>query len=221
MTRSPTHPLRGWNHALAVIAHPDDESFGMGAVLATLVAEHCRVSVLCFTRGEASTLGAAADLGAIRSEELRAAADELGLSAVHLLGYPDGELSTIDTEVLVDHINTHLDGVDLLVAFERGGVTGHPDHIAATTAAIAVANDRGMALVEWGVSETVASTLQAEFGAPFTVIDPNGSQTIGVDRTPQLRAILRHTSQATDNPILARRLTLQGNHETIRITSAH
>jgi LmbE family N-acetylglucosaminyl deacetylase len=42
--------------ALAVIAHPDDESFGLGAVLAAFGAG-TQVRVLCFTRGEASTLG--------------------------------------------------------------------------------------------------------------------------------------------------------------------
>jgi len=43
--------------ALAVIAHPDDESFGLGAVLAALSGAGAQVRVLCFTRGEASTLG--------------------------------------------------------------------------------------------------------------------------------------------------------------------
>lgn len=41
--------------ALAVVAHPDDESFGLGAVLGYLVHNGAEVSVLCFTRGEAST----------------------------------------------------------------------------------------------------------------------------------------------------------------------
>lgn len=44
---------------LGVVAHPDDESFGIGAVLAWLHQRGIPVSVLVFTRGEASTLGAA------------------------------------------------------------------------------------------------------------------------------------------------------------------
>ncbi|HLI74718.1 MAG TPA: PIG-L family deacetylase, partial [Acidimicrobiales bacterium] len=44
--------------ALAVVAHPDDESFGLGAVLAALVRSGGDVRVLSFTHGEASTLGA-------------------------------------------------------------------------------------------------------------------------------------------------------------------
>ncbi len=43
---------------LAVIAHPDDESFGLGAVIDALITAGAIVDVLCLTRGEASTLGA-------------------------------------------------------------------------------------------------------------------------------------------------------------------
>jgi len=40
-----------WCSVLAVVAHPDDESFGLGAVLASFAETGARVSVLCFTRG--------------------------------------------------------------------------------------------------------------------------------------------------------------------------
>ena len=39
----------------AVVAHPDDESFGLGGVLATFAAQGRLVHVLCLTHGEAST----------------------------------------------------------------------------------------------------------------------------------------------------------------------
>lgn len=138
MATSPINPLAGWRQALVVIAHPDDESFGLGAVLASLVDNGCTVKVLCFTHGEASTLGASEDLAAIRSHELEAAADELGLSNVVMLSYPDGALASVDASVLDQHVRDHLDGIDLLVVFEPSGVTGHPDHRAATEAAVRV-----------------------------------------------------------------------------------
>lgn len=47
----------GMSSALAVIAHPDDESFGLGALIDTVVRAGGHTAVLCFTRGEASTLG--------------------------------------------------------------------------------------------------------------------------------------------------------------------
>ena len=46
-----------WSSVLAVCAHPDDESFALGALLHHLAAHGAETSVLCFTHGEASTLG--------------------------------------------------------------------------------------------------------------------------------------------------------------------
>ena len=57
----------------AVVAHPDDETFGLGALLAHLAGEGREVRLLCFTHGEASTLGAAHELGDVRRRELFAA----------------------------------------------------------------------------------------------------------------------------------------------------
>ena len=51
---------------LAICAHPDDESFGLGAVLSAFVDAGARVSLLCFTRGEASTLHTTRDLADAR-----------------------------------------------------------------------------------------------------------------------------------------------------------
>ena len=54
--KTPVDRLPAWSDVLAVVAHPDDESFGLGALLAAFVAAGVRVSVLCLTHGEASTL---------------------------------------------------------------------------------------------------------------------------------------------------------------------
>lgn len=73
-------------HALVVVAHPDDESFGLGGVLDLLARRGAEVSVLCFTHGEASTLhgGRAGDLFQVRQAELAAAADALGVGHTRL-----------------------------------------------------------------------------------------------------------------------------------------
>jgi GlcNAc-PI de-N-acetylase len=78
---------------LAVVAHPDDESFGLGAILAALVAAGAEVRVVCLAHGEASTLGATHDLAAVRHRELTAAAERLGVADVVLHDFPDGRLS--------------------------------------------------------------------------------------------------------------------------------
>ncbi|MDP2290426.1 MAG: PIG-L family deacetylase [Actinomycetota bacterium] len=82
--------------ALVVVAHPDDESFGLGALLAALAAQGAEVDLLCFTRGEASTLGATGHLADIRATELAAAGQELGLHHLALLEFGDGALALAD-----------------------------------------------------------------------------------------------------------------------------
>ena len=56
-----------WLRGFVVVAHPDNESFGLGAV-ATFVESGCEVGVLCLARREASTLhGVAGNRGLYRN----------------------------------------------------------------------------------------------------------------------------------------------------------
>ena len=56
LAREPHGMLPAWAAVLAVIAHPDDESFGLGAIIDRMTSGGAAVHVLCYTRGEASTL---------------------------------------------------------------------------------------------------------------------------------------------------------------------
>jgi LmbE family N-acetylglucosaminyl deacetylase len=200
--------------ALVVVAHPDDESFGLGGVLSLLAGAGIAIRVLCLTHGEASTLGATEDLGDVRAAELRCAAAELSVRDVVLLDLPDGGLAAVPSDVLEDIVDRHIGDADLLVSFETGGVTSHPDHRAATAAAAGVADRRGLPVLEWGVTPDVAEALNAEFGTRFVGL---WGDDIVVDRSAHLRAIACHDSQARDNPVLTRRLALQGDRERVRV----
>jgi len=104
---------------LAVCAHPDDESFGLGAVLAALTDAGVPVAVLCFTHGEASTLHATpGELAAVRVDELSQAAAHLGVGRAELLAYPDGRLADQPLGELAQHVRRLADdvGADTLVA---------------------------------------------------------------------------------------------------------
>jgi LmbE family N-acetylglucosaminyl deacetylase len=80
----------------AVVAHPDDESFGLGGLLALLSARGVPTTVLCFTHGEASTLhGSPGDLRTVRADELACAVRELGAERVELAAHPDGKLAAV------------------------------------------------------------------------------------------------------------------------------
>ena len=86
---------------LAVCAHPDDESFGLGGALSAFSDSGAATAVMCFTRGESSTLGEdASSLGRVRSAELSRAAAVLGVGYVELFDYPDGGLAEQRLDVL-------------------------------------------------------------------------------------------------------------------------
>jgi N-acetylglucosamine malate deacetylase 2 len=219
-TGKPLHGLPAWNEVLVVVAHPDDESFGLGALLSSFVTSGSRVSLLCMTHGEASTLhGVDGDLAAVRARELSEAAEALGLARVRLAAYPDGGLPQVDQEVLVAEIadfaaDTRPDGI---VAFDRGGVTGHPDHQRATEAAIAFASRVGIPVLGWVLPAAVAATLNEESGSVFSGFDPAAIDVrVPVDRTRQRVAIALHRSQALPGQALWRRLELTGNEEHAR-----
>ncbi len=205
---------------LAVCAHPDDESFGLGAVLSAFADGGVRTSVLCLTHGEASTLGVdGCDLHRVRADELGEAAGVLGVDRVRLLGYADGRVSEEPLDRLSAAVGEAMEevGADLLLVFDEGGITGHPDHVRATDAALAAAGGTGVPVLAWTLHADVAGRLRDEFAAGF-VGRPDGEihLSVDVDRSRQHRAIRCHGSQATDNPVLWRRLELQGDLEHLR-----
>jgi N-acetylglucosamine malate deacetylase 2 len=205
---------------LAVCAHPDDESFGLGAVLSTFAEFGIETRVLCFTQGEGSTLGPhGADLAAVRAAELAAAAAVLGVRSFRLLSYADGGLREAATEGLCREVATSVDqgSVDCLLVFDEGGITGHADHERATEVAVASAEYLALPVLAWTVPIAVATTLNREFGTGFVGRDPSKIDlVIEVDRRLQHDAIACHASQATDNPVLWRRLALQADMESLR-----
>lgn len=211
--------MTGWpgRSVLAVCAHPDDESFGLGAVLADAASQGSEVSVLCFTAGEASTLGVGEEpLRQVRRREFEAAAAVLGLRSPRMLDYPDGQLSQVDLEELAGHVAAAAGqvGAAALLAFDLGGVTGHPDHHRATEAALVAADRLGLPVAGWAVPDDVAATLNAELGTRFSGRSPSGpTSVLAVDRSVQQKAIACHVSQSISNPVLWRRLELQGERE--------
>jgi len=210
--------LPRWHRPLAVVAHPDDESFGLGALLAAWAENGARPAVLCFTHGEASTLhGVEGELRELRAGELAEAARVLGVDDVHLLDLPDGGLAEADPAVLAAHVRARATdlGADGLLVFDPSGVTGHPDHIAATAAALRAASEADLPVLAWTLPQDVADRLRTETGAAFEgVARPELS--VAVDRTRQLRAARAHASQALSTSVLWRRLELLGDCEHLR-----
>jgi LmbE family N-acetylglucosaminyl deacetylase len=199
-----------------VCAHPDDEAFGLGAIISGMVDAGAHVALLCLTRGEGSTLSAGADLADRRRAELDNAARELGIGHVALGEHPDGALSDVPLEQLVEEVCASFGDVEVLLTFDHGGITGHLDHQQATDVAVAAGRRCGIPVLGWTLPETVAAAMRQEFGAPFVGRTPDDiDERYCVDRTRQHAAITCHASQ--HNPAPHRRIELQGPYEHLRI----
>ena len=212
--------LPAWESVLAVVAHPDDESFGLGAVVDAFTARGSRVTVLCLTEGESSTLGTGINLGQMRRDELESASQELGVSGSVMHHHPDGDLSSVCRHVLagevIDEVGSgHADG---LLVFDTNGVTGHPDHAAATSAAVLAAEVLDLPVLAWTLPAAVADQLNEEMGgSAFSGCAPDEIDLrITVDRTHQIAASRAHHTQAVPSSPLWRRLELLGDAEHLR-----
>ena len=128
---------------LCCFAHPDDETFTVGATIARHAARG--VALCCATRGEAGRVtampGASPDeVGRVREAELRAAAAALGAAEVEVLGFPDGGLAAADPDALAGAFVRAMRRTRprVVVTFgPEGAPTGHRDHRAVSRAATA------------------------------------------------------------------------------------
>jgi LmbE family N-acetylglucosaminyl deacetylase len=128
-----------------VFAHPDDETFSVGGMLAKLAEAGTRSALFCATDGDAGRssgipVASRAELGAIRRAELAAAARILGIASLSTPGHGDGLLRDVDPERLIGGIvlflRTHRPQV--VVTFgPEGAPNGHRDHRAISRAATA------------------------------------------------------------------------------------
>jgi len=137
---------------MCVLAHPDDESLGIGGTLAKYSDEGVETFLVTATRGERGRFGDAKEspglqvVGKTRESELLAAAQELGIRQVSFLDYIDGDLDQAHPGEAVAKIVDHLREIrpHVVVTFGPEGGYGHPDHIAIcqfTTTAVASAAD--------------------------------------------------------------------------------
>jgi N-acetyl-1-D-myo-inositol-2-amino-2-deoxy-alpha-D-glucopyranoside deacetylase len=202
---------------LLTVAHPDDEAFGCGSILADAVARGATTVVACATRGELGELAPAAGLphdldpdglGAVREAELREACALLGVSRVEVLDWrdsgtdgdpPPGSLVAEDPLVVARRVAQLVDEVcpDVVVTIDQHD---HRDHAAisrATLVAIDLARHRPTRVYVWCLSRE----LLAEYtGDPsIDVGTPDADATTVVDTSAHLdlrwRAIRTHRSQ--------------------------
>ncbi|MBX7212589.1 MAG: PIG-L family deacetylase [Thermoflexales bacterium] len=133
---------------LAFLAHPDDESFGIGGTLAHYARAGVSVHYLCATRGESGTVDAHrlegyASVEDLRDTELACASKALGLASYAYLGFrdsgmkgsPDNARADAFVQADIDVAARRLAGFvvahrpNVLITHDQYGGYGHPDHI--------------------------------------------------------------------------------------------
>ena len=136
---------------LLVHAHPDDEAISTGGVMMKTKAHGHRVVLVTATKGEAGEIhnmdveASRPRLAEIRTEELKAAGEILGVDRIEFLGYRDsGMVDTADNKDPRSFHQARLEEAagklavlireerpDVVVTYAEDGIYGHPDHVKA------------------------------------------------------------------------------------------
>jgi LmbE family N-acetylglucosaminyl deacetylase len=133
---------------LVALAHPDDESFGPAGTIVRYTSTGVAVHYVCGTRGEEGhvepeLLAGYGSMAELRTRELECAAQHLGLTGVHLLGYRDSGMENTPQNQHPDCLfQAPLEGVveritglireirpQVVLTHDATGGYFHPDHI--------------------------------------------------------------------------------------------
>ncbi len=134
---------------LACFAHPDDEAFPVGGVLAAHADRGVTVRLVTATLGEEGEirqpgLASRESLGEVRRAELARSAKTLGIAEPVVLDYRDSGMAgmpsnqhprayiNVPDEAVVERLveQIRIFRPQVVLTFEPGGLYGHPDHIA-------------------------------------------------------------------------------------------
>ena len=133
---------------LLVFAHPDDEGFGTGGILALLASRGARLTLVCATNGDVGeisdpTLATPENLAQVRQEELRQAMGVTGVQDVRFLNYrdsgmvgsddnrhPDAFFQAPQREVVGRLVEVMREvRPRVVITHDPTGGYGHPDHV--------------------------------------------------------------------------------------------
>jgi len=188
---------------LAVLAHPDDESFAVGGTLVRYAVQGVNVDLIVATRGEAGIPGKKSwEAGEIRESELRKACLNLGIRMLDFLGFTDGQLSEVPDEKAVGRLVEKMrrSHADVVITFGPEGISGHPDHVAVsrwTTMAVdRLSQEPGGPRRLYYIVPSEAA--QQSCGAPLedeAAGGPVASIDIDAFRVVKVRATRQHKSQ--------------------------
>jgi LmbE family N-acetylglucosaminyl deacetylase len=200
---------------LAVVARPGDEACYLGAVLDAFHCGGSELSVLAFSRGDASPYNDSMEqLGAIRPFEFDAAASALRAAHCLLADYPEAELRRLPVAQLAERVMrmVHEWRVDLLLT-----VDGRLGDRTAACVACHAGRELSVPVLAWTLPHEVAKSVREATGLPVS-----GDAGLRIDfelqvhRTIQRCAMRAHCSQSGGDGTQLARLQVQGDHEWLR-----
>lgn len=123
-------------HILAIFAHPDDEAFTIAGTAYKNKQNKGKTTLICATLGEQGNLHLKKpltknELKRVRKKELEKATKIMKIDRLHILNLPDSKLKDNKTKFYnkaLKIINKN-DMPDLIISFDKYGITGHKDHI--------------------------------------------------------------------------------------------
>ena len=158
---------------LAILAHPDDEAFGVGGTLAHCAAQGHKVYLICATKGESGkitdpSIDPNIDKGKLREQELKDSCKALGIHEPIFLGYLDSgrfertqhdntkALMNVEELEIEHNLLEHMAVLqpEVMITFDPHGIYGHIDHIKMHRAATAAF---------WSASKVMANPPQRLF----------------------------------------------------------
>lgn len=115
---------------------PSDESLVFGGTIAKYAKAGWNIRLVCATNGDKGESGAFSwatgdALAGLRQEELARAGKILEIESIQLLGYPEGELSSLTPGTLEDRIYRIMAEFhpDVIMTFHIHGFDNNPNHI--------------------------------------------------------------------------------------------
>lgn len=213
--------------ALFIFAHPDDETFATGGTIAKLTRAGNEVQIISATTGQAGMTGeygeiTPEELGKIRELEHGKAGFILGVSQIRYLDLMDGEVDKTSVEDLVNKLLPLIKEInpDIVITFEKNGISNHPDHKQISKAATKAFKDwvkdteKHVRLYHIGVPQSYMDAYEKNglsnkaFGQTPGVPDENFTTIIDISDVFDLKdkAAKEHKSQKSDWDRISKRM---------------
>ncbi|MDQ7028387.1 MAG: PIG-L family deacetylase [Ardenticatenia bacterium] len=210
---------------LAVVAHPDDESFGFGGTLARYGWQRVHTVVIVATDGAAGQTGGLVPPEALaerRHQELKAAAFILGVETLFHWDYPDSTLADVPEEEIVPRLVRAMRAVRphvVLTFGPEGGGNRHPDHQAISRFTLAAWHRAGKStvvtpgLAPWQPPKLFFSTLNPAATSEVPYRPATARVDISAALPVKRAAFFAHRTQRGDRPLYDAYQRAQGPYE--------